>query len=82
MEKIKKKIILFDGDQTRFIYKDDLKDSPYYIQGLAGTGKTELLLHKLKDLYISDSSSKIVFTCYSTILADSMLKRVPAFLTL
>lgn len=79
LEKIKKKIILFDGDQTRFIYKDDLKDSPYYIQGLAGTGKTELLLHKLKDLYISDSSSKIVFTCYSTILADSMLKRVPAF---
>ncbi len=79
LEKIKKKIILFDGDQTRFIYKDDFSVTPYYIQGLAGTGKTELLLHKLKDLYISDSKSRIVFTCYSTILADSMLKRVPDF---
>ena len=49
LEKIKKKIILFDGDQTRFIYNEP-KDKKIRIQGLAGTGKTELLLHKIKEL--------------------------------
>ena len=47
LEQIKKNIILFDGEQTRFIFqKQDKKRIT--IQGLAGTGKTELLLHKLR----------------------------------
>ena len=29
------------------------------IQGLSGTGKTELLLHKLKELYTNNSKPKI-----------------------
>ena len=45
LEKIRRKIILFDGDQTRFIFDEPHKDK-IIIQGLAGTGKTELLLHK------------------------------------
>lgn len=79
LDTVKKNIILFDGKQTGFIYDNDNEQKEYYIQGLAGTGKTELLLHKLKDLYISDNNTKIVFTCFSTILADSMRKRVPEF---
>lgn len=49
------------------------------IQGLSGTGKTELLLHKLKDLYISEPKSKIYFTCHNRILADHLKKRIPDF---
>lgn len=76
---VKKKIILFDGDQSRFIYSDNPSKKRVLIQGLAGTGKTELLLHKLKDLYIKNKNSKIVFTCFNKILAQSMNKRIPEF---
>lgn len=76
---VKKKIVLFDGDQSRFIYSQPQNQKRITIQGLAGTGKTELLLHKLKDLYINEKKSKIVFTCYNKILAASMRKRIPDF---
>jgi superfamily I DNA and RNA helicase len=78
LDKVKQKIQLFDGDQTRFIYENP-KKKKIRIQGLSGTGKTELLLHKLKDLYIKDIESKIFFTCHSKILADSLRKRIPNF---
>ncbi|MBW2937412.1 AAA family ATPase [Aureisphaera sp. CAU 1614] len=78
LDKVKQKIQLFDGDQTRFIYQNPDKKK-IRIQGLSGTGKTELLLHKLKDLYINDSSSKIFFTCHNRILADNLKKRIPDF---
>lgn len=78
LDKIKQKIILFDGDQTRFIYqKPDKKRIT--IQGLSGTGKTELLLHKLKDIYVDCKGSKIFFTCHNKILADSLRNRIPDF---
>lgn len=79
LDEVKKKIILFDGDQSRFIYSDNPSKKRVLIQGLAGTGKTELLLHKLKDLYIKNKNSKIVFTCFNKILAQSMNKRIPEF---
>lgn len=78
LEKIKNKIVLFDGEQTKFIYKQIDKKS-IYIQGLSGTGKTELLLHKLKDIYTSSDDSKIFFTCHSKTLANTLKKRVPEF---
>ncbi|MEZ7820777.1 MAG: DNA helicase, partial [Patescibacteria group bacterium] len=78
LDKVKQKIQLFDGDQTRFIY-EEAKSKRITIQGLSGTGKTELLLHKLKDLYVNDSSSLIFFTCHNKILADNLKKRIPAF---
>jgi superfamily I DNA and RNA helicase len=78
LDKVKQKIQLFDGDQTRFVYQRPEKKK-IRIQGLSGTGKTELLLHKLKDLYISDNSSSICFTCHNKILADSLKKRIPTF---
>lgn len=79
LDQVKKKIILFDGDQSRFIYSTTPPKKRITIQGLAGTGKTELLLHKLKDLYIKNKDTKIVFTCYNKTLAKSMEKRVPDF---
>ncbi|PVE56647.1 DNA helicase [Agrobacterium tumefaciens] len=78
LEKVKRKILLFDGDQTRFIYQN-LEKNVINIQGLSGTGKTELLLHKLKDIYLKSSESKIVFTCHNKILADSLRRRIPDF---
>lgn len=78
LDKIKQKIVLFDGDQTKFIYEELNKDR-ITIQGLAGTGKTELLLHKLKDLYTNDSEAKIVFTCHNKILAENLKHRIPIF---
>lgn len=78
LDKIKKKIILFDGQQTRFLYQE--RDSKVIkIQGLAGTGKTELLLHKLKTLYTKSTNTKIAFTCYNKILHDTLSKRIPIF---
>jgi putative ATP-dependent helicase len=78
LDKVKQKIQLFDGDQTRFIYEEP-KSKRITIQGLSGTGKTELLLHKLKDLYVNDTSSLIFFTCHNKILADNLKKRIPFF---
>lgn len=78
LDQIKRKIILFDGEQTKFIF-DEPKKKRITIQGLAGTGKTELLLHKIKELYTDQEDCKIVFTCHNVILADSLRKRVPEF---
>ena len=79
LEKIKKRIILFDSDQTRFIYEDIPDKKVVRIEGLAGTGKTELLLHKLKELYLKDNSTKIVITCHNKVLKESLEKRIPDF---
>lgn len=78
LDKVKQKIQLFDGDQTRFIYKT-LDKKRITIQGMSGTGKTELLLHKLKDLYTKEEESRIFFTCHNRILADNLKKRIPSF---
>ncbi|MEB6668369.1 AAA family ATPase [Acinetobacter vivianii] len=78
LDQVKQKIQLFDGDQTRFIYQD-INKKRTVIQGLSGTGKTELLLHKIKDLYVNDPKSTIYFTCHNKILADTLRKRIPEF---
>lgn len=78
LEQIKKNIILFDSEQTRFVYQAPNKPR-VTIQGLAGTGKTELLLHKLKDIYVNEPNSKIFFTCFNKILAKELKSRIPAF---
>ena len=78
LQAVKKRIILLDADQTRFIY-NDLNKKQINIQGLAGTGKTELLLHKLFDLYNSENDIKVVFTCFNTVLAKEMPKRIVDF---
>lgn len=78
LEKVKNNILLFDGQQTRFIYQE-FKKKTISIQGLSGTGKTELLLHKLKELYTSKDNIKIFFTCHNIALANTLKQRVPEF---
>lgn len=78
LDKVKSKIVLFDGEQTRFIYKT-LPQKRTNIQGLSGTGKTELLLHKLKEIFTASNDYKIFFTCHNKILAENIKKRVPDF---
>ena len=75
---IKSKIILFDTDQTTFVFKS-VSNKKFVIQGLAGSGKTELLLHKLKEIYSSEDNARIAFTCHNKILASSMKDRIPEF---
>jgi superfamily I DNA and RNA helicase len=77
LDRIKQKILLFDGDQTKFIY-DTPDKKVVRIQGLSGTGKTELLLHKLKELYLA-TNGKIYFACHNKILAASLRTRIPEF---
>lgn len=78
LDSVKQRIQLFDADQTRFIYQD-LSKKVIKIQGLSGTGKTELLLHKLKGLYLERDDSRIFITCHNKILADSLRNRIPRF---
>lgn len=78
LDKVKHKIQLFDGDQTRFIYKH-LEQPIVRIQGLSGTGKTELLLHKVKDLYLENEHNTIFFTCHNRILAAKLHDRIEKF---
>ncbi|MFT5759755.1 MAG: superfamily I DNA and RNA helicase [Alteromonadaceae bacterium] len=78
LEKVKHNIILFDGEQTRFIYKQ-LPHKRISIQGLSGTGKTELLMHKLKEIYASEDNIKIFFTCHNIALSHTLKERIPAF---
>lgn len=82
IERVKQKIQIFDGEQTRFIYGDlDRYGKLIKVQGLSGTGKTELLLHKLRDIYVSgtDTDLPIGFTCHNKILADNLRQRIPQF---
>lgn len=78
LEKVKKNIILFDGEQTRFIYKE-FDNKTVTIQGLSGTGKTELLLHKLKELYTTEDNVKIYLTCHNIALSNILKERIPSF---
>ncbi|WP_084682828.1 DEAD/DEAH box helicase [Perlucidibaca piscinae] len=78
LESVKSKIILFDTDQTSFVFRSS-GSRKFVIQGLAGSGKTELLLHKMKEIYSNDLNAKIAFTCYNKILASSMKDRIPVF---
>lgn len=80
LDKVKHKIQLFDGQQTRFIYEElEAEGKMITIQGLSGTGKTELLMHKLKDLYVKDEDAVFGFTCFNKILARKLKERIPDF---
>ncbi|HDL7924985.1 TPA: DEAD/DEAH box helicase, partial [Yersinia enterocolitica] len=78
LDTVKSKIILFDTDQTSFVFQSNLGKKSV-IQGLAGSGKTELLLHKLKEVYSKNPDLKIAFTCHNKILASTMRSRIPEF---
>lgn len=77
--KVKRKIILFDGQQSRFLHSSSI-NRRVTIQGLAGTGKTELLMHKLRELYTNEGKYTIAFTCFNKVLAAELRNiRIPQF---
>ncbi|MDF4734841.1 AAA family ATPase [Vibrio parahaemolyticus] len=78
LDSVKSKIVLFDTDQTSFVFRSG-PNKKYVIQGLAGSGKTELLLHKLKEIYSNEQDARIAFTCFNKILSSSMKNRIPTF---
>ena len=80
LDAVKRRIVLYDGKQTEFIFSKTGKEV-VTIQGLAGTGKTELLLRKLKELYTDNDSKneRIALTCFNKILAKNLKDRIPAF---
>lgn len=78
LDMVKSKIILFDTDQTSFVFRSGAGNR-FVIQGLAGSGKTELLLHKMKEIYSNDAEARIAFTCFNKILASAMRSRIPDF---
>jgi len=78
LDSVKSKIILFDTDQAEFVFKTG-HEKKFVIQGLAGSGKTELLLHKIKEIFAHNAESRIAFTCFNKILASTMKSRIPEF---
>ncbi len=78
-EAIKRRIILLDTDQVRFIFEEPQNLKRVVIQGLSGTGKTELLFHKLKELYMSPNNYRLLLTCHNKVLADELRRRIIKF---
>lgn len=78
LDKVKRQIMLLDGKQSQFIYDKDNQDK-ILIQGMAGTGKTELLMRKIKELYVGEENSRIAFTCHNKVLANEMKFRIEKF---
>ena len=79
LEAVKNKITLFDTNQTKFVYKELDDKSIIRLQGLAGSGKTELLLHKIRKKFVDEPESRIGVTCYNKVLADSLASRIIDF---
>lgn len=78
LDSVKRQILLFDGTQSHFIFDKDEQDL-VFIQGMAGTGKTELFMRKIKELYVSDEKPRIAFTCHNKVLASEMKYRIERF---
>lgn len=80
--KARNRIISFDTNQTKFIFPTNLENDTKreVVQGMAGSGKTEMLLHRLRTLYIdsdeeeneNDTKIKIAFTCHNKVLANEL----------
>lgn len=79
LEAVKSKIVLFDLNQTKFVYKEDDTKKVLTLQGLAGSGKTELLLHKIRKIFVEESDARIGVTCFNKVLAESLSTRIIDF---
>lgn len=78
ISKAKNRIISFDTNQTRFIFPttdDKTHNKKEAVQGMAGSGKTEMLLHRLRTIYmdtLDNPGVKIAFTCHNKVLANEL----------
>ena len=78
VEKVKSRIRIFDGEQTRFLFNEPNK-SVIKVQCLSGSGKIELLLHKIKRFYEAEKESTLVLTCHNRVLAHKLEERIDEF---
>ncbi|MHB9782480.1 AAA family ATPase [Streptococcus sp. 10F2] len=79
LDAVKNKIVLFDLNQTKFVYKEDETKKTLTLQGLAGSGKTELLLHKIRKIFVEETDARIGVTCFNKVLAESLSTRIIDF---
>lgn len=79
LEAVKNKIVLFDLNQTKFVYKEDESKKILTLQGLAGSGKTELLLHKIRKIFVEETDARIGVTCFNKVLSESLSTRIIDF---
>ena len=79
LEAVKNKIMLFDTNQTKFVFKEDIDKPIISLQGLAGSGKTELLLHKIRKIFVDEPTARIGVTCFNKVLAGSLYSRIIDF---
>ncbi len=73
---IKNFIKNYDKDQLNFIHYDNKSQQTTKIQGIAGSGKTFLLLHKLIREYIRNKDSKIIMTCHNKSLVVDLRSNI------
>lgn len=66
----------YDKDQLNFIHYDNKYQQTTKIQGIAGSGKTFLLLHKLIREYIRNKDSKIIMTCHNKSLVVDLRSNI------
>ena len=72
---VKNYIKNYDKEQLNFIhYTTDKKTTR--IQGIAGSGKTFLLLHRLIKEYTRNPNSKIIMTCHNKSLAKELQNNI------
>lgn len=79
LEAVKNKIVLYDLNQMKFVYKEDNTKKILTLQGLAGSGKTELLLHKIRKIFVEETDARIGVTCFNKVLAESLSSRIIDF---
>lgn len=66
--------VFLHPEQRRFVDGD--YNGPFRLKGGAGTGKTVVLLHRARELYRRDPSSRIVLTTFNRTLADSLKAQI------
>lgn len=72
---VKNYIKNYDKEQLNFIHYTTGKKT-IRIQGIAGSGKTFLLLHRLIREYIKNHNSKIIMTCHNKSLAQELRNNI------
>lgn len=76
LDKIQNAIKNYDKKQLNFLYLDDISKPIIKIQGIAGSGKTFLFLHKLIREYIENPNSTIMMTCHNKSLVWEFKKNI------
>ncbi len=61
---------LLDKEQTDFITKETKRNGHIWVKGFAGSGKSVLLVHALKDMIEENPNAKVLIVVYTLSLVD------------